>query len=114
MTNGSAREVSIEPAKRAAHVTAFEDSNCYANAGICNKVTAKGIGLPNINENLALLNNVSNGHSVPATVPASAPHASTTIADPSSSWRLVVSVLVAYSNRTSTSPASTASPSARA
>ena len=74
MTNGSAREVSIEPAKRAAHVTAFEDSNCYANAGSCNKVTAKGIGLPNINENLALLNNVSNGHSVPATVPASASH----------------------------------------
>jgi hypothetical protein len=40
------------------------------NVGNGSKATGQGIVLSHIGENLALLNNGSNGHSVPATVPA--------------------------------------------
>jgi hypothetical protein len=50
--------------------TGFEDSNSSANVGIDSKATGQGMTPPNIGENLALLNNASNGDSVPAAVPA--------------------------------------------
>ena len=52
----------------AAH-TGFEDSNSSANAGIDSKASDQGMVPSNIGENLALLNNGSNGNSVPGTVP---------------------------------------------
>jgi type 1 fimbria pilin len=57
----------------AAHFTGFEDSNYSANVSIDSNATGQGMILSNISENLALLNNGSNGHSVSATVPTSAP-----------------------------------------
>src|SRR5919106_853510 len=54
----------------AAH-TGFEDSNSSANVGIDSKAAGQGMIPPNIGENLTLLNNGSNGDSVPATVPGS-------------------------------------------
>jgi hypothetical protein len=60
----------------AAH-TGFEDLNSSANVGNGSKVTGQEVIVPNIVENLTQLRNVSNGDSVPATVPASEPHAST-------------------------------------
>jgi hypothetical protein len=52
-------------------LTGFEDSNSSANVGIDSKAAAQGMILSNIGENTALLNNGSNGDSVPATVPGS-------------------------------------------
>jgi hypothetical protein len=58
---------------RAAQLTGFEDSNSSENVGIDSKATGQGMNQSNIGENLALLNNGSNGDSVPATVPGSEP-----------------------------------------
>jgi hypothetical protein len=52
----------------AAH-TGFEDSNSSANVGIDSKAAGQGMILSNIGDNLVLLDNGSNGDSVPAIVP---------------------------------------------
>jgi hypothetical protein len=56
----------------AAH-TDFEDMNSSANVGIDSKAAGHGTILASIDENLTLLNNGSNGDSVPATVPTAEP-----------------------------------------
>jgi hypothetical protein len=57
----------------AAHLTGFEDSNSSANVGIDRKAAGHGMVPSNMGENLTLINNGSNGDSVPATVPGSGP-----------------------------------------
>jgi hypothetical protein len=57
------------PPEAAARLTHFEDSNSSANVSIDSKAAGQGLMLSNIGENLALLNNGSNGHSVSETVP---------------------------------------------
>jgi hypothetical protein len=74
--------VAIEPARRAARLTGFEDANSSANVGIDSKAAGQGMILYNIGENLTLHNNGSNGDSVPAAVPAARALASP--ADPKS------------------------------
>jgi hypothetical protein len=59
----------IDPAMRLPALTGFEDSNSYVNVGIDSKAAGQGIDLSNISENLTLFGNLSNGDSVPATVP---------------------------------------------
>jgi hypothetical protein len=66
---GGGRE-STRLSRAAAH-TGFEDSNSFANVGIDSKAAGQRVILSNIGENLTLLNNGSNGDSVPATVPGS-------------------------------------------
>jgi hypothetical protein len=61
----------IEPARRAACLTGFEDAISFANVGIDSKATGQRMVLSNIHDNLTLLNNGSNGDSVPGTVPGS-------------------------------------------
>jgi hypothetical protein len=63
--------MAIEPARRAARLTGFEDLNSSANVGINSNAAGQGMVPSNIGEKLALLNNGSNGDSVPATVPGS-------------------------------------------
>jgi hypothetical protein len=63
--------VAIEPARRAAHLTGFEDSNSFTNVGIDSKAAGQRKLLSNIDENLTLLNNGGNVDSVPAAVPGS-------------------------------------------
>jgi hypothetical protein len=53
------------------NLTGFEDSNSSANISIDSKAAGQRRIPPNIGENLTLLDNGSNGDSVPATVPAS-------------------------------------------
>jgi hypothetical protein len=55
----------------AARLTGFEDSNSSTNLGIDSNAASQRTILSNIDENLALLNNGSNGDPVPATVPES-------------------------------------------
>jgi hypothetical protein len=57
----------------AARLTGFEDSNSSANVGINSKAAGHSAYLFGNNNNLVLLNIGGNGHSVPATVPVSAP-----------------------------------------
>jgi hypothetical protein len=72
MTNSSAqRGGNRGRLSRVAAHTGFEDSNSSANVGIAGKAAGQRMILSNIGENLALLNNGSNGDSVPATVPGS-------------------------------------------
>jgi hypothetical protein len=59
----------FQPYRQAPSHTGFEDSNSSANVGIDSKAAAQGIVVCNMGENLVLLNNGSNGDSVPATVP---------------------------------------------
>jgi hypothetical protein len=49
--------------------TGFEDCNSSANVGIDSKAAGQGMVPFYVGENLTLLNNGSNGDSVPATVP---------------------------------------------
>jgi hypothetical protein len=59
------------PAPSLATHTGFEDANSSTNVGIDSKATGQRPAPFNIGENLALLNNGSNGDSVPRTVPGS-------------------------------------------
>jgi hypothetical protein len=59
------------PATRAAHLTGFEDSSSSENVGIDSKAAGQRLIIANIGANMALLDDGSNGDSVPATVPES-------------------------------------------
>jgi hypothetical protein len=70
----------------AAH-TGLEDPNSSTNVGIDSEAAGQRMILPNIGENPALLNNGSNGDSVPATMPD--PYQTPPLLIQGSGWRLV-------------------------
>jgi hypothetical protein len=88
--------VAIEPARRAARLTGFEDSNSSTNVGIDSKAAGQGTVLSNIDENLTLLDNAGNGDSVPATVPGSELSVDVLADEPETSSSSVVMGLVAH------------------
>jgi hypothetical protein len=69
-------------------LTGFEDSNSSANVDIGSIAAGHGIVLSTMGDNPALLNNGSNGDSVPA-VPGTRPHVSAATTDLGPSWWLV-------------------------